>query len=64
MHFIPIFNFTYWKNLYPEFRAENLPNAQRQYSETISIPLWPDMTDQMIDYVVETIKDIGGKNHA
>ncbi len=64
MHFIPIFNFTYWKNLYPEFTAENFPNAQRQYSETISIPLWPDMTDQMIDYVVETIKDIGGKNHA
>ncbi len=64
MHFIPIFNFSYWKNLYPEFTAENFPNAQRQYSETISIPLWPDMTDQMIDYVVETIKDIGGKNHA
>lgn len=64
MHFIPIFNFTYWKNLYPDFTAEAFPNAQKQYSETISIPLWPDMTDEMIDYVVQTIKEIGGRNHA
>lgn len=64
MHFIPIFNFTYWKNLYPDFTAEAFPNAQKQYSETISIPLWPDMTNEMIDYVVQTIKEIGGRNHA
>lgn len=64
VHFIPIFHFTYWKELYPDFNAENYPNAERQYSRTISIPLFPDMTEEMVDYVIETIKQIGLENHA
>lgn len=63
MHFIPLFHFTYYKELYPDFTPENFPNAEEKYQETISIPLWPDMTDEMIDYVVETIKCTGEKYH-
>lgn len=63
MHFIPLFNFTYWKNLYPDFTAESCPNAQKQYLETISIPLWPDMTEEMTEYVVDCIKKIGREYH-
>lgn len=64
MHFIPIFNFTYWKELYPDFTAENFPNAQKQYSETISLPLWPDMTEEMVDTVIKTVAEIGKEYHA
>lgn len=64
VHFIPIFHFSYWKKLYPDFTAENFPNAENQYSRTISIPLFPDMTDEMVNYVIETIKKIGLENHA
>ena len=64
VHFIPIFHFTYWKELYPDFTAENYPNAERQYSRTISIPLFPDMTDEMADYVINTIIKTGTENHA
>lgn len=39
MHFIPIFHFSYWKELYPDFKAENFPNAEEKYLETISLPL-------------------------
>ncbi len=63
MHFIPLYHFTYWKNLYPDFTEEKFPNAQEKYEETISLPLWPDMTDQMIDYTVESIKKLGEKYH-
>lgn len=63
VHFIPIFHFTYWKELYPDFTAENYPNAERQYSRTISIPLFPDMTDEMADYVINTIIKTGTENH-
>jgi len=63
MHFIPLFHFTYYKELYPDFTAEHFPRAEEKYQETISIPLWPDMTDEMIDYVVETIKQTGEKHH-
>ena len=64
MHFIPLFNFTYWKELYPNFTKENYPNAEKQYSNTISIPLWPDMTDEMVELVINTVKAIGVANHA
>ncbi|MBR1639923.1 MAG: DegT/DnrJ/EryC1/StrS aminotransferase family protein [Treponema sp.] len=62
VHFIPIFHFTYWKNLYPDFCAENFPNAERQYSRTISIPLYPDMTDEQAEYVIKTVTEIGKSN--
>ena len=64
VHFIPIFHFTYWRELYPDFTAENFPNAERQYSTTISIPLFPDMTEEQADLVIKTVKEIGTQNHA
>ncbi len=62
VHFIPIFHFTYWKELYPDFTAEKYPNAERQYSRTISIPLYPDMSQEAADYVIKTVTEIGKAN--
>lgn len=64
VHFIPLFRFTYWKNLYPQFTSENFPNAERQYVTTISIPLWPDMTKDDADQVIKAVKEIGEEFHA
>lgn len=63
VHFIPIFHFTYWKELYPEFTAQNYPNAENQYNRTISIPLYPDMTEEQAQFVIDTVKEIGLENH-
>ena len=63
VHFIPIFHFTYWKELYPDFTAKNYPNAETQYSQTISIPLYPDMPQKQVDYVINTVIKIGTENH-
>ena len=62
VHFIPIFHFTYWKELYPDFTAENYPNAENQYNRTISIPLYPDMTEEQAQLVINTIIRIGKEN--
>ena len=64
VHFIPIFHFTYWRKLYPNFTAQNYPNAENQYNRTISIPLYPDMTKEQAELVIETVKNIGLENHA
>ena len=64
VHFIPIFHFTYWKELYPDFTAQNFPNAEKQYCTTISIPLFPDMTDEQAQLVINTVIKIGKENHA
>ena len=62
VHFIPIFHFTYWRKLYPDFTAENFPNAERQYNNTISIPLFPGMTDEQAQLVIDTVIKIGNEN--
>lgn len=64
MHFIPIFHFSYWNKLYPDFTPENFPNAEEKFLETISLPLWPDMTEDMTDYVIDCVKKVGEIHHA
>ena len=62
VHFIPIFHFTYWKELYPDFTAENYPQAEDHYQRTISIPLYPDMTEDAAQLVIDTVSQIGTEN--
>ena len=64
VHFIPLFHFSYWKQLYPDFTKEKFPEAEKKFQESISIPLWPDMTEEMTSYVIQAVKDIGEKYHA
>ena len=63
MHFIPLFHFKYWQGLDQNFRAKNFPNAEKQYKRTISLPLWPDMTETMAKNVISAVKKIGEANH-
>ena len=63
VHFIPLFHFTYWKKLYNDFTKENFPNAEKNYQTTISIPLWPDMTENDVNLVIASVKEIGIKYH-
>lgn len=61
MHFIPLFHFSYWQDLDPSFTKENFPNAENQFIRTITLPLWPDMTDKMIYDTIDAVKMIGKK---
>jgi dTDP-4-amino-4,6-dideoxygalactose transaminase len=63
MHFIALFHFTYWQKLYKEFRAKFFPNAEEHYQHTITLPLFPDMTDEMAKEVIEAVKEAGRKHH-
>ncbi len=64
VHFIPLFHFTYWQQLYPGFTAQAYPHAETQYQTSISIPLWPDMTDGMVSDVIAAVKAVGERFHA
>lgn len=57
MHFIPHFLMSFWKQRGLDEKC--FPNAQKHFESTISLPLWPDMTQQMIDKVIETVLKIG-----
>ena len=54
LHFIPIFIHPYYKKRYG-FKAESFPVAQSVYDQSISLPIFPDMTMDDVDYVIETV---------
>lgn len=63
MHFIAIFHFSYWQEKYPDFRAENFPNAEKHFQNTITIPLYPYMSEEESDFVINSIKEVGKKHY-
>ncbi len=62
MHFIPHYAFTYFKKTY-KLKKRDFPNTRRQYESTISIPLWPDMTAQMVEQVISEVIKTGQNNY-
>lgn len=64
MHFIPLFHFSYWQGLDFSFTKENYPNAEDHFIRTISMPLWPDMTEEMAYMTIDAVKKIGMENYA
>lgn len=56
VHYIPV----YWHPYYREcgYRDTCCPNADQLYRSMISLPLYPDLTDEQQDYVIETLLDI------
>ncbi len=63
VHYIPLFHFTFWKKLDSNFTAENFPEAEKKYNTSISLPIWPGMTDDMIATVIKEIRSIGEIYH-
>lgn len=60
VHFIPLFLMTYWKQRY-SLKPEDFPNALDRYLTTISLPIWPDMTERMVEQVIKAVTETGKK---
>ncbi|MEL3906104.1 MAG: DegT/DnrJ/EryC1/StrS aminotransferase family protein [Treponema sp.] len=54
VHFIPHFEFTFLKNRYG-LNAQDFPNAADHYAHTVSLPFWPDMSGDDVEYVIDTV---------
>lgn len=54
VHFIPHFKLSFLKERY-NLSAQDFPNAAAHYSESISLPFWPDMSDDDVQYVIDTV---------
>ena len=62
MHFIPHFHMTYFKNLY-NLSPENFPNAEDNFQRTLTLPLWPDMTEEIAQHVIDTVIETGKEHY-
>ena len=50
VHFIPMPMLTYFKSI--GFRIEDFPNSYAQYACEISLPIYPQLTDVQVDYII------------
>ena len=56
LHYIPVHLQPYYQGL--GFTAGQFPEAERYYSEALSLPLYPDMTDEQQDEVVRALLSV------
>ena len=57
VHFIPLHLHPYYRRTY-DYAPADLPVAAREYEREISMPIYPDLTDGDVDYVVERLAAI------
>jgi UDP-4-amino-4-deoxy-L-arabinose-oxoglutarate aminotransferase len=55
MHFIPLHKHPYYKSY---VTGTGLPVCDSLYKELISLPLYPDMTSDQLEYIIESINNI------
>lgn len=55
VHYIPIHLMPYYQNF--GWRKGDLPNSEKYYERCLSIPIYPSLSDEDQDYVINTIKD-------
>ncbi len=53
IHYIPIYRQPFYSK---DYSIKNFPNAESYYEEAISLPIFPDLTDDQIEQVAETLK--------
>ncbi|UTC67205.1 MULTISPECIES: DegT/DnrJ/EryC1/StrS aminotransferase family protein [unclassified Treponema] len=54
MHFIPHFEMTYIKERYG-LNSSDFPESNKKYLQSLSLPLYPSMSEDDSDYVIETV---------
>ena len=55
VHFIPLHIMPYYRDRY-NLKPEDFPHSYQRYKETVSLPIWPGMTDAQTDRVIEAVK--------
>ena len=52
----------YWHPVFEEmgYRRGLCPNAEQYYRQEISLPLYPALTDDQVDHVIEAVLDVAG----
>jgi len=55
VHFIPLPMLSYFKN--KGYNILDFPQSYKNYSREISLPLYPQLSDEEVDYVIRTVKN-------
>ncbi|MCG3677410.1 DegT/DnrJ/EryC1/StrS family aminotransferase [Aliarcobacter butzleri] len=61
VHFIPVHKHPYYNKRYG-FKNENYPVSNKVFEDSLSIPIYPDMTNDEIDYVIKSVNKVVNEN--
>ncbi len=56
VHFIPHFEFSVFQKRYNLNRSD-FPESADRFEATVSLPFWPDMSEEMIERVIRTVNE-------
>jgi perosamine synthetase len=59
VHFIPIHKHPYYKETY-HYKNEDYPVANAVFEKSLSLPIYPDMSEEEVDFVIKKVKEIVG----
>ncbi len=62
VHFIPVTYMSAFTSRYG-YKQGDFPNAENHFERLISLPLYPTLTDEQAQYVIDAVKDIVEKHH-
>lgn len=65
VHYKPLHRMTYYKNKY-DLSAEDFPNTEKTWAGNLSLPIYPYMTEEEMNYICNTVKEVlkeGTSNH-
>lgn len=54
MHYMPIYRHPYYRQF--NYEVTDYPGAEQYYREAFSLPLYPDLSDENLDYIVSSLK--------
>jgi len=54
VHFIPLYRHPYYRDTF-NLKSESYPVSEYLYPRIMTLPIWPGMTDQMINKVADTV---------
>jgi dTDP-4-amino-4,6-dideoxygalactose transaminase len=57
VHFVPVHLHSYYRNRYG-YKPEDFPVCSAEYKRIVSLPLYPEMSDQDVEYIINSIQDI------
>jgi len=58
VHYIPVNSQPYYVNKYGEYNPDEYPVTESYYNKCLSIPLFPMMSDEDVEYVIKAILEL------
>jgi len=61
VHFIPLHRHPFYRNTFA-YERKDFPNAEWVFERIVSLPIYPGMKDEEVNYVIDAVIDIAERN--